>query len=52
MDILEFAFWFAVIAFFAVGVIWRLIDIMIKAARKEMAWKKEYTSYGSKIRRK
>lgn len=51
MDILEFAFWFAVIAFFAVGVIWRLADIMIKAARKERAWKKESILYG-KTKRK
>ena len=46
MDILEFAFWFAVITFFAVGVIWRLIDIMIKAARKERRfykWKRKFT---------
>ena len=40
MDILEFAFWFAVIAFFAVGVIGRLVDIMIKAARKERRFRK------------
>lgn len=45
MDVLEFAFWFAVIAFFAVGVIWRLTDIMIKAARKErrfQKWKRKF----------
>ena len=46
MDILEFAFWFAVVTFFAVGVIGRLVDIMIKAARKERRfrkWKRKFT---------
>lgn len=46
MDVLEFAFWFAVITFFAVGVFWRLADIMIKAARKErryQKWKRKFT---------
>lgn len=46
MDVLEFAFWFAVAAFFAVGVIGRLVEIMIKAARNErrfLKWKRKFT---------
>lgn len=46
MDVLEFAFWFAVVSVFAAGAIIELVKIMIKAARKERRfnkWKRKFT---------
>lgn len=51
MDIIEFAFWSGCVGLILTGAVLELIKIMIKAARKERAWKKEYILYG-KTKRK